>query len=271
MRILFTGHRGFLGKELIPKLSKNYQIYTFEGDLLDHKNLFRFVDSNRITRVIHAAAKIDIPYGINGAELLIRNIEMVGNLIKLELPSITFCSGKIYGYQNGIKNAKESDTLVYPEDYYGQSKFVIKKLVENNQYFTIFRYFNVFGYHENSSRFIKANLLRYALNKPMIVNNNIEFDTFYVEDSLPIIESWLEDKLYSKETNLVYRDKLMLSGICELINKLDEHKVEIIVKNNELANDYSGNGDRLADMGYDLLGLEKGLSSVYSRIKKDCV
>jgi len=271
MRILFTGHNGFLGKELISQLSKNYHVLSFDGDLLDYKSLLKFIESNSITKVIHAAAKIEIPSGINGAELLIKNIEMVGNIIKLELPTITFCSGKIYGYQNGIKNAKEDDTIIYPEDYYGQSKFIIKNLIKNNENFTIIRYFNVFGYHEDNQRFIKANLVRYALNKPMIVNKNLEFDTFYVADSLPIIESWLEDKLHSKETNLVYKDKLMLTDICELINKLDKHKVEIILKDNKFANDYSGNGDRLSAMGYDLLGLEKGLSAVYSRVKNDYI
>jgi nucleoside-diphosphate-sugar epimerase len=271
MRILFTGHNGFLGKELISQLSKKYHVFSFDGDLLDYKNLLKFTESNSITKVIHAAAKIHINSGINGTELLIKNIEMVGNIIKLELPTITFCSGKIYGYQNGIRNAKEDDTHLYPADYYGQSKFIIKKLIENNKNFTIIRYFNVFGYYEDSQRFIKANLIRYALNKPMIVNKNLEFDTFYVADSLPIIDSWLADKLHSRETNLVYQDKLMLTDICELINKLDKHKVEIILKDNKFANDYSGNGDRLSAMGYDLLGLEKGLSAVYSRIKNDYV
>ena len=133
------------------------------------------------------------------------------------------------------------------------------------------RFFNVFGYHEKNQRFIKSNLLRYASQKPMIVNQDLEFDTFYVEDSLPIIESWLAETLNCREANLVYRDKLMLTDICEMINKLDKHKVEIIITNNNLGNSYSGNGDRFSALGYKLLGLEQGLSIVYSRIKNDIV
>ena len=271
MRILFTGHKGFLGKELISQLSEKYHIFTFDGDLLDYKNLLRFVNSNSITKVIHAAAKIDIPTGVNGADLFIENIEMIANIIKLQLPTLTFCSGKIFGYQNSIKNAKEGDMFFFPEDYYGQSKYIIKRLIENNENFTIIRYFNVFGYHEDNQRFIKANLVRYALNKPMIVNRNLEFDTFYVVDSLPIIESWIVGELHSKEINLVYPNKIKLTNICELINSLDNHKVEIILKDHNFANDYSGNGDRLSTMGFDLLGLEKGLSIVYSKIKNEYI
>jgi len=269
MKTLFTGHKGFLGKELIPQLSKKYRILTYDGDILDYKKLFNFVESNEITKIIHAAAKIGTNPGMNGTELLIENIEMISNIIKLNLPTITFCSGKIFGYQNGISNAKEDEIFIYPADYYGQSKFIIKKLIENIEHFTIIRYFNVFGYYENNQRFIKSNLLRYAHKKPMEVNQDLEFDTFYVEDSLPIIESWLSEKLISKETNLVYQNKLKLTDLCELINKLDKHKVKIVLKENELANNYTGNGDKLSDMRYDLLGLEKGLSIVYSRIKSN--
>ena len=271
MKVLFTGHNGFLGKELIPEISKKYQIVNYEGDLSDYIKLASFVESNSITKVIHAAAKIDISSGISGTELLTKNVEMVINLIKLNLPILTFCSGKIYGYQDGIQNAKENETFIYPEDYYGQSKFIIKKLVENNSNFTIIRFFNVFGYYENSQRFIKSNLLRYASQKPMIVNQDLEFDTFYVEDSLLIIESWLTETLNCRETNLVYRDKLMLTDICEIINKLDKHKVEIAVTHHNLGKSYSGNADRFSTLGYELLGLEKGLSIVYSRIKNDIV
>lgn len=271
MRVLFTGHNGFLGKELIPKIPKKYQIVSYDGDLLDYTKLASFVESNSITKVIHAAAKIDVTSGINGAELLTKNVEMINNLIKLGLPVLTFCSGKIYGYQNGIQNAKENETFVYPEDYYGQSKFMIKKLVEDNSDFTIIRFFNVFGYYESNKRFIKSNLLRYANQMPMIVNQDLEFDTFYVEDSLPIIESWISETLNCKETNLVYKNKLMLTDICELINKLEKYKVEIIVTNNNLGKSYSGNGDRFSALGYKLLGLEQGLSIVYSKIKNDIV
>jgi hypothetical protein len=63
----------------------------------------------------------------------------------------------------------------------------------------------------------------------------------------------------------------MLTDICEMINKLDKHKVEIFVKKNKLGNSYSGNGDRFSALGYKLLGLEQGLSIVYSRIKNDIV
>jgi nucleoside-diphosphate-sugar epimerase len=267
MRILFTGHNGFLGKELIPQISKRHEILTYEGDLLNYKELASFIKFNSITKVIHAAAKIDITSRTNGTQLLIKNVEMVNNLIKLNLPTLTFCSGKIYGYQNGIHNAKENETFTYPEDYYGQSKFIIKKIVENNKYFTIFRFFNVFGFYENDQRFIRSNLLRYANQKPMIINQDLEFDTFYVGDCLPIIECWLSETLNYREANLVYPVKLKLSEICAMINKLEEHKVEIILKNNKLGKSYSGNGDRFLSLGYDLVGLEKGLSIVYSRIK----
>jgi len=57
MKILFTGHRGFLGRELIPKLVPDYEVVKFDGDLRDFDELSKFVSLNRIDGVIHAAVR----------------------------------------------------------------------------------------------------------------------------------------------------------------------------------------------------------------------
>lgn len=60
MKILFTGHRGFLGRELIPPLSAKTEIITFKGDLLNYSQLAKFAVDNSISRIIHAAARLVI-------------------------------------------------------------------------------------------------------------------------------------------------------------------------------------------------------------------
>ena len=49
MNILFTGHRGFLGKELIPNLSTECKIFMYDGDLCDNSGLVNFVNKNSIS------------------------------------------------------------------------------------------------------------------------------------------------------------------------------------------------------------------------------
>lgn len=272
MNILFTGHRGFLGKELLPNLSTKYKMFTYEGDICDNKGLTNFVNKNSISKVIHAAAIVSTRFKKNTSEDLIQNLRMTLNVVNLKIPVLTFCSGKVYGYQDPINNVKEENAGDrYPEDYYGQAKYIIRKLIEDKQDIFIARFFNAFGFYESSERFIKANLLRYFKKEPMIVHRNVTFDFFYVEDSLPIITNWISGNKIPKETNLVYLKKLTLKNVCELINQLDNHKVDIITENLDSGKDYFGNGKKLSELGYPILGLEEGLRRVYEKIQAEQV
>ena len=55
MGVLFTGHRGFLGRELIPKLQEHADIKVFEGDVRNFSELYKFVKANKVKKVIHGA------------------------------------------------------------------------------------------------------------------------------------------------------------------------------------------------------------------------
>jgi hypothetical protein len=100
----------------------------------------------------------------------------------------------------------------------------------------------------------------------MVIDQNIKYDFFYVEDSLPIITSWILGEDIPKETNLVYPNKLYLDDVCKAINRLDTHKVEVIVKQPSSGKNYFGNGRKFLELGYPLIGLEEGLKRVYQNI-----
>ena len=265
MKILFTGHRGFLGRELIAPLSSKFEVITFDGNLLNSSQLSTFVAENSITRIIHAAAKVSNRWDTDSSNNLIENLKMTMNIVNLRLPMLTFCSGKVYGYQDSIDNVSEySADKKYPEDYYGQGKYIIRKLVEDNSLVSLLRYFNVFGLHEDKRKFIMANLTRYLNRQPMVIDQNIVYDFFYVQDTLPIILDWIQSRNIPKEINLVYQNKLYLYDVCEIINKLDNHKVEIVLPKLNFGKNFTGNGEELFKLGYPLIGLEQGLKRVYN-------
>ena len=181
MNILFTGHRGFLGKELIPNLSTECKIFMYDGDLCDNSGLVNFVNKNSISKVIHAAAIVSNRFKKDTSEDLIQNLIMTLNVVNLEIPVLTFCSGKVYGYQDSIINVSEDNAGDrYPEDYYGQAKYIIRKLIQERQNVFILRYFNAFGFYESPERFVKSNILRYLKKEPMIVDQNI-FQPYFIQ------------------------------------------------------------------------------------------
>ena len=126
--------------------------------------------------------------------------------------------------------------------------------------------FNAFGFQETSEKFIRSNLERYLLKKPMIIHQNIVFDFFYCQDILFLLNYWLLENNLPKEVNLVYREKLTLQEVCNLINELDDHKVKIVIENSMPGKNYYGDGSRLSSLNLPLKGLKNGLKEVHQKM-----
>lgn len=268
MKILFTGHRGFLGRELIPLLHPFMEIVTFEGDLRDTHLVKDFVRRNKIEKIIHAAAK-----GVNRAEIqsektLCDNLQMSVNLAFTELPMLTFCSGKIFGYQTAIEGAKETECLSrFPEDFYGQSKYIFFALAKDLKNVSFVRFFNVFGFNEEESRLVKANIQRGLRGHDMVVHQDLLMDTFYAADVLPLIQDWVEGVEIPRNINMVYEKKLKLSEICAIINEFLPMPVKIRVIDSSNGKNYFGNGELLLETGYSMKGIKQGIADIVNSYK----
>jgi len=268
MRILFTGHKGFLGRELIPELEKDFDIRTFDGDLQDFPKLSKFVSTEKIESVIHAAVRGGRRTHVDTHEDLAENLKTSINAFRLGIPLLSFCSGKVYDWSTGIENRAESAAdSTYPKDFYGQSKHLFRKISFNEPEVKLVRFFNVFGPSESSDRFIKANISRYANNLPMQIHNDLIMDFFYVNDTVPLLKKWILGGEIPKEINMVYAKKYLLSEVCALINKLDQHQVNIEFNDLNLGKNYFGNGELLLKQGFKLNGLLLGLEKMYEFVR----
>lgn len=266
MTVLFTGHNGFLGRELLPYLSTKYNVITYDGDLCDSNILSNFVAKNSVSRIIHSAAKVATRLKQDTVSNLVENLQMTLNLAQLEIPMLSFCSGKIFGYQESIRNASERDVASrYPNDFYGQSKFIINRLLASNQNVNFLRFFNVFGASESKEKFIRSNITRYINKEPMIIHQPMIYDFFYVEDTLPLIDLYMNNKI-PKDLNLVYSEKFSLMQVCKQINQLGSYEMDIIIEDESPGKDYFGDGTKLNEMDIPLKGFSYGLESVYRNL-----
>ena len=268
MTILFTGHKGFLGKELIPELKLSEEITTYQGDLTDWQSLKNFIHENRVERIIHAAFRGGRRNKIDTPETLTNNVKSTVNLLRLEIPLVIFCSGAIYNRNESIDEAREEDSLAsYPSDFYGQSKFINNYLAQGQENSVSLRYFNAFGKSEGVDRFITFNLIQYIQRKPMIIFKDFQMDFFYVQDTLPVLKSWINEAILPKEMNLVYQEKLFLSEICALMNTLSDYEVPIHFQEEAQGINYTGNGKILETLQLPQLGLKTGIVKMYEFLK----
>lgn len=264
MTLLFTGHRGFLGRELIPILSKEYDIVVFEGDLSEYRKLQFFCENYKVDKIIHAAVRGGRRNKIDTPQTLIDNIFTTFNIIRMNIPTLNFCSGAVYDRNLAIDNVSEDESLrCYPSDYYGQSKFIINQIAQQEKNVTTFRFFNVFGPTEGLDRFISFNITQYIQRKPMIIFKDFYMDFFYIGDAYKMIQNWILGQNLPRELNLVYSAKLLLSDVCQIINSLDSYQVPVELIDRVPGQNYTGSAERISPYLTDFEGLQNGIKTMY--------
>ena len=148
MKILVTGHEGFIGKNLASYLK--YKGHDVEGwEWQENK----FPDAQQYDRVIHCGA-ISSTTETNVEKILKQNYEWTMKLIEIcDMMGTTLqysSSASVYGPGN---DGFREDSECFPQNPYAWSKYLIDRWInEYSNDFKIniqgFRYFNVYGNYE---------------------------------------------------------------------------------------------------------------------------
>ena len=126
MKILFTGNRGNLGKELIPLLEEEHSVQCYDIDYSNFDNVNSFFRHRQIDFIIHAAIRGGRRVRADIADDFYNNMIMFENLAAQNIPMINICSGASYGRQDDIFKVDERHFGErIPTDYYGLSKYLI--------------------------------------------------------------------------------------------------------------------------------------------------
>lgn len=146
MKILVTGSLGFIGKNLVVELYKDYDIVTY-----DTKTHNDFPKLDGITTVIHLGGISNtLEKDIN--KILKNNFDFSVRLLEecnIRRINLQFASSaSVYGDGTEFKET----SLLNPLSPYAWSKYLFERYYENNKHsylkdfnVQIFRYFNVFG------------------------------------------------------------------------------------------------------------------------------
>jgi len=144
MRILITGHKGFIGQNMVMALQEHDLVFYEPGDL-DYS--LKGVDL-----VIHLGA-ITQTTCMDWAALVRYNYQFSVDLIErcnnCRVPLQIASSAAVYGAQN--ITFREED-ICRPGNMYAESKLMIEQYVERIKLKTsvqLFRYFNVYGPYED--------------------------------------------------------------------------------------------------------------------------
>jgi len=266
MKILITGGNGNIAKIIKNYFSLHHNIINpsrNELNILNFNELSDFLIDKDFDILIHTAITGGRRTKQENGDVVHNNLLMMENILyfadKFKM-IINFDSGAIYDRSTNIYNRKEKELITIPTDYYGFSKYLIYKRSE--QYSNIFnlRIFNIFHVNEESDRFIKSCFLAKKNNTDVTIFEDKFFDFLYEEDFLNIMKYYIENfdnqNVLEKTANICYEKKYKLSDIAKIILK-DESK--IIILNDKLTQNYSGDNTLLKKMNINLEGFEKGL------------
>ena len=107
-----------------------------------------------------------------------------------------------------------------------------------------------------STRFIKANIIRYIKKEPIIIHTNKIMDFIYMPDLISTVEYYMINIDLEKDINCCYEEKYTLKTIANMINSLDNHKVSIIIEKKTQLEFYCGDSSLTP---IDIIGLQQGI------------
>ena len=88
-----------------------------------------------------------------------------------------------------------------------------------------------------------------------------------MQDLIKVVEYYINEENPSKEFDCVYsKTSYTLFGLANLINKLDNYKVDII-NEGENGDDYIS--EYRSELPIELIGLEQGIKQVYNKLKNE--
>jgi len=255
MKILITGANGYIGKSLHNALKDEYDVTGITRnnfDLTDVDATFNFFIDKYFDVVIHCAIEGGYRLEKDGPDVIDNNLKMYYNLVDNK-----YHFNKLFHFGSG---AEKQDT------FYGLSKKVINKSIQNKDNFHNIRIFAVFDENENDTRFVKANILKYINREDMEIFVNKHMDFFYMEDFITLIKYCIITDNLPKTIECSYDNSPTLYDVAQIINKIKDYKVNINIKNWELAPLFNG---KFIDLGLNFVGLKQGIKNVYDKLKNE--
>ena len=256
MKILITGANGYVGKSLYNALKDKYKITTItrkEIDLNNSNQVNDFFKDKYFDVVLHCAVKGGSRLQQDNWSIMDYNLQMYYNLLSNQ------------SYFNKFIHFGSGAELYAKNGPYGFSKDIIRKSIMIRDNFYNLRIFGVFDDNELDTRFIKANIKRYINKESIQIHQDKVMDFFHMQDLIKVVEYYINEKNLLKEFNCSYSEHVSLKEIANIINDLDNYKVDIMVVNENLAEPYVNN--QWFGLGLNFIGLEQGIKEVYNKLR----
>ncbi len=274
MKILLTGGSGFIGRNILEALGQKYDIIAPRHkylELVDDVTTREFFLSHDIDIVIHGAVKPGHRNAVDPTRILDSNTRMFFNIVRNRdrfAKLIFLGSGAVYDMRHYEPKMREDyfDSHV-PVDEHGYSKYVISKYLHQLENVTELRLFGVFGkYEDYAIRFISNAICKTLLDLPITIKQNRLFDYICIDDLMPVLEYFIQEKGRYTSYNVTPDHALGLYEIAEIVRWRSGKNLPIHVRETGMGQEYSGDNKRLRQEfpQFRIAPIEKAIDRLYS-------
>lgn len=253
-KILLTGGNGFIGKNIQESfLGEKYEIIaprSFELNLFDENAVDEYFRDKYFDVVIHSAVKPGHRNAKDLSSLCESNLTMFENLVNNKTKFAKFInlgSGAIYDTTKDITDAQEEDRFKNKgTKEHDLCKYIIGKQIEELDNFVDLNIFGIFGKYEDwEIRFISNAICKSLFDLPITLRQNRRFSYLYIDDLMPILELFIENKCNYKSYNIVPDKHVALLELAQIVKKISTKDIEIKVAQDGFGLDYTGDNSRL--------------------------
>jgi nucleoside-diphosphate-sugar epimerase len=254
VRILVTGSKGFIGKNLVSQLKQeNHSVIEFEGNILENSS-YQKIQSEQIDHCFHLAAKSFVPDSWKSPENFIttnvHGTEKVLEFCRIKNISLTFLSSYLYGAPNYLP-IDEKHPVQTPNPY-----ALSKHLAEELCYFysehfklkiAVIRPFNIYGPGQDERFLIPELISKFKGTNEAVEVKDLtpKRDYVYISDVVDAIVSTLKLKDNYVALNIGSGYSLSVKEIVEKIKTLSGSNKEVKSSNEIRVNEIP---DTVADI-----------------------
>ena len=136
-----------------------------------------------------------------------------------------------------------------PVDQYGLMKCIVNQMIEESSNIYNLRLFGIFGKYEYwKTKFISNLCCKSIKGLPLSLRKNCYFDYLWIDDFCKMLEQFMQlEKPRYHVYNAVRGERIDLLSLAELVNEVADTKQEIVVCQEDLANEYTASNDRILE------------------------
>lgn len=267
-RALLTGATGFIGRNIIKILEKDFCLFTPKRSKLNLQNydaVRAYIQEKRIDIVFHCANPNPVKNKLDSADRMIEDsIRIFMNLYNCrDLYEKMIYTGSGAEYDKSLEISEVSEEECFrsvPKDPYGFSKYVINQICCKTKNIHNLCVFGCYGPGDHASKFITHCINCCINNQPVTIRQDCRFDYIHVYD-LGKIMALMGKNDFSEFMYNITDKHLYLSEIAEKVKSQMNSRQPVIILDKKLNNEYTASNKRLLNEigNYEFIDIDEGI------------